>query len=155
MYVFVSLLQKVDVYSYGVLLVALFVGDLDWGERLPTDRKQRAARLCQLSLIHNVPRVPAVSTLQWLHDLLRICTSFDPDQRPTFEALHRQMVSSLKEVPAFSSSSLSGSHPEASDPTQSSNMFISECRPQVLAESKAISAAAAGGYLPVRFCASS
>ncbi len=51
--------QKCDVYSFGVLLAALFVGELRWDSGpLPTDPAARAPALRRLALEHAKPIVP-------------------------------------------------------------------------------------------------
>ncbi len=51
--------QKADVYSFGVLLVSLFVGELQWpGVVLPTDHVERGLMLRQLALAGVAPCVP-------------------------------------------------------------------------------------------------
>ena len=54
----VTVSQQVDVYSFGVLLASLFVGEVNWGEVLPLEPLQRAARQRELSLSGASPTVP-------------------------------------------------------------------------------------------------
>ena len=70
-----------DVYSFGVLMVSLFVGVLDWGVPLPRARALLAVRLCQLSVMNVVPTVPAVPRFAWLRLLVQGCTAYNPEQR--------------------------------------------------------------------------
>ena len=62
----VTVTQKVDVYSFGVLLVALFVGDITWGEVLPAGKAELAARLKQLALAGVAPIVPVDTQVRTL-----------------------------------------------------------------------------------------
>ena len=65
--------QKVDVFSFGILLVELFTGELNWGERLPRDRHALSERLRALTLAGQVPRVPSATQVHsaGMHKLTR------------------------------------------------------------------------------------
>jgi maleate cis-trans isomerase len=66
----VLLSQKADVYSFGVMLVSLFVGELGWGEELPSDRGALLAKLKEFAMRGVRPVVPStvqVSALQALN----------------------------------------------------------------------------------------
>ena len=51
--------QKADVYSFGVMLVALFVGEVHWGDPLPENRDEYVALLHQYAIEGRTPVVPA------------------------------------------------------------------------------------------------
>jgi hypothetical protein len=51
--------QKADVYSFGILMVSLFVGELRWPEvELPPDAMDRRKVLRQLAVDGVLPTVP-------------------------------------------------------------------------------------------------
>ncbi len=68
----VSVSQAVDVYSFGVLLVALFVGDLNcqWGEVLPTEPNARVKRIAALTVSGVRPVVPPTTFPAWVAPLV-------------------------------------------------------------------------------------
>lgn len=77
--------QKADVYSFGVLLVSLFVGELQWpGVVLPGAPMERRRMLRQLALDGVAPTVPPGTEPPWLAPLVRVCTAHDPHARPSF-----------------------------------------------------------------------
>ena len=72
---------KTDVYSYGVVLFALFTGDVP---------KQKLR-----DRMNNVPiAFPAASPSMSAYciDLIKRCTSFDASQRPTFDEIADDMA---------------------------------------------------------------
>jgi uncharacterized membrane protein YgcG len=74
----------VDVYSFGVLLVALFVGTVDWGEQLPPRHNERVKRLLELSLSGRTPVVPRNTRPMWVAPLVTMCLAMQPSVRPSF-----------------------------------------------------------------------
>jgi hypothetical protein len=62
---FVSLVTQVsqaaDVYSFGVLLVALFSGEVSWGVPLPHDASERVLLLRTLSMSGVRPVLPSTT----------------------------------------------------------------------------------------------
>ncbi len=51
--------QATDVYSFGVLLVALFTGEVSWGVPLPSEPSARVQLLRTLSMSGRRPLLPA------------------------------------------------------------------------------------------------
>jgi hypothetical protein len=82
-----NITQKVDVYSFGILLVSLFVGALDWGPHLPpsTRPEERVRKLLELTIAGRVPAVPPGTQPFWLPLLVQQCTHMDPARRPSFK----------------------------------------------------------------------
>src|SRR5262249_19565408 len=117
--------QKVDVYSFGVLIVELFTGRLEWGEALPEEPRARAARLCQLSLLHTLPLVPDTPSLAWLKNMLALCTAFNPADRPSLADISK-LMSATAETADSVKAAAPGHYHSGDASLTTSNMFISE-----------------------------
>lgn len=91
----VNVTQKADVFSFGILLIELYMGCLMYEGRRPhgASRRDLKRSVRQLILSGAVPDIPVGP--QAIRELITVCVSRDPSLRPDFAAIVKTLSNTL------------------------------------------------------------